>query len=114
MAPSFAEGFFLYLPYATGTAYVLSADVARWVAHSSLPFRFIFPEDAVVGLWIAGLDITAREDKRFHDRHGRGGHQGMCGADSIMIHYMTPVLWAAIDRCGCLACGTGRCPPCGR
>ncbi|EOD36509.1 hypothetical protein EMIHUDRAFT_110169 [Emiliania huxleyi CCMP1516] len=111
LRPSFAEGLFLFLPYPSGLGWVYSRDVAEWVAHSRLPFRRIWPADATAGLWTAALDIRHFDDERFHDISGRGGLQRWCDATSLAIHYMDARAWAAVDRCGCLACGNGTCPP---
>ena len=111
----YAEGLFTFIPYPSGMGIIYSSDVAEHVARlmdGPLPLRTIWPHDAMSALWLAGVDVELRDDYRFHDLVGRGTVQGNCTDESLMIHYMTPEMWASVDACGCLACGTGVCPRC--
>jgi len=94
-----------------------------------------YPEDGVVGLWLSGLRAPLVDSPCFHDTallpdaHERDWsnlrsplfgwsprppwqppprrfNAAPCSPDSLLVHYMTPALWAAVDERGELgACG---------
>lgn len=94
-----------YPPYASGMGYVFSHEAAQYIGEASriTEFRTGYPEDAVVGLWLIGTVTIRLHSDRFHNLPDQlGGNT--CNSDSILIHYMTPALWDAIDNQGKLSC----------
>ena len=47
-----------YVPYPLGMGYIMTYDVAEWVATSSIAFKVPSPEDALMGMWIHGLHLN--------------------------------------------------------
>ena len=85
---------------------MLSPDVARYLAqgYRRLPrLRTVGPEDAAVAFHLWPFHVTPAHTNDFHDTRAKGG--APCTATSLLVHYMTPALWAAIDPAtGALAC----------
>ena len=99
-------GITAYPPYAGGMGYVFSKDVVRYLAEASkmFPLHTGYPEDAVVGLWLVGTQTVRYHMPEFHDRLGVGGNQRGCDNESVLIHYMTPEMWDAINAAGMVSC----------
>eukprot|EP00455_Lapot_gusevi_P038983 TRINITY_DN4367_c0_g2_i1.p1 TRINITY_DN4367_c0_g2~~TRINITY_DN4367_c0_g2_i1.p1 ORF type:complete len:336 (-),score=39.14 TRINITY_DN4367_c0_g2_i1:29-964(-) len=55
-------------PYASGSGYVLSKDVVRYLVRADklLPLRRFRNEDAALGIWLSALDVLAKHDPRFN------------------------------------------------
>ena len=89
-----------------GQGWVLSPDVARYLAqgYRRLPrLRTVGPEDAAIALHLRPFQISPVHTKDFHGVGAKGG--ASCTATSLLVHYMTPALWAAIDPgTGVLVC----------
>lgn len=47
-----------YSPYPLGLGFIFSYDVAEWLALSSIPLIISSPEDAVVGMWLQGMQLN--------------------------------------------------------
>ena len=93
-----------YLPYMGGMGWILTPDVVKWIAESKLQPTLGNPEDAYVGLWLTGFDLTWKDDREgFHDVE-HGGNIAPCTAKSILLHHMKPHLWNRIDDKGDLQC----------
>jgi hypothetical protein len=99
-----------YPPYTNGMGYVFSYDVAKYIAVASTLTRFRtgYPEVAVVGLWLVGINLVRYLTLDFHNPLGAQHMAKECTNDSILIHYMTAKLWDAIDSNGLLHCGEKR------
>jgi hypothetical protein len=99
-------GLQLYPPYASGMGYIFSFGVAAYIATASrlVKFRTGYPEDAVVGLWLAGIQLTRFHTLEFHNAPGAQYGSKECSTSSILIHYMTEDLWNAIDDEGICHC----------
>ena len=54
-----------YLPYASGSAYILSSDLVRRISLNSDALTLYHNEDASIGTWISPYNIERRNDKRF-------------------------------------------------
>ena len=109
-----AYGVWAFPRYPHGMGYVLSGALARSLAraHAEVGLADGFPEDGVVGLWVAGLSTTrvARVDSPcFGNVDARvvdsSSARGSCRDEAILVHYMTPRLWGLVS-------GQGRLPFC--
>lgn len=85
---------------------MLSPDVARYLArgYRRLPrLRTAGPEDAAVAFHLWPFQVAPTHSKDFHGTRTKGG--ASCTPTSLLVHYMTPALWAAIDPgTGALVC----------
>ncbi len=85
---------------------MLSPDVARYLAqgYRRLPrLRTVGPEDAAVALHLWPFKVTPTHTDDFHGASTKA--HTSCTATSLLVHYMTPALWAAIDPAtGALVC----------
>ena len=91
-----------FLPYATGQGYVMTPDVAAYLAagfRASPGLTTAGPEDAAVGLHLAPLALLNYHNEDFHDPYHRA-----CSADSLLVHYMSKAMWASIDEEGVVYC----------
>jgi hypothetical protein len=97
-----------YSPYASGMGYVLSSQVVRYIAEASriLEFRTGFPEDAIVALWILGTTTRRHDVPEFHNPPSLTYIARRCDNESLLVHYMTPEWWKAIDDAGVRVCLT--------
>ena len=96
-----------YPPYASGMGYIFSEEAAYYIGKASqlIEFRTGYPEDAVVALWLIGTRTLRIHSANFHNHLGGGPYKTKnCTSDSILIHYMNPSLWNAIDEKGELLC----------
>lgn len=96
-----------YPPYASGMGYVLSFPVVRFIAEASriLEFRTGFPEDAIVSLWLIGTTTRRHDVFEFHNPpEGEPLLARACDKESLLVHYMTPERWKAIDDAGVPHC----------
>lgn len=93
--------------YASGMGNVLSAPVARYIAEASriLEFWTGFPEDAIVALWILATTTRRHDVLEFHTPQNERLLGRACDEESLLVHYMTPELWKAIDDAGVPHCG---------
>jgi hypothetical protein len=67
--------------YCSGMGFILTFDVAKYVADNSANLYKGYPEDAVVGLWFAGTNFKTQHDMRLHDWVWK-----RCSNESIIIH----------------------------
>lgn len=83
----------VYPPYPSGMGYVLSVDVANAIAALRMPI-LTFPEDAVVGIWLLGMDVIHEDTLAFHNRRDRNVknklYRAACKSTDILTHYMLP------------------------
>ena len=95
-------GLATYPSYASGMGYVLSAPVTRYIAEASriLEFRTGFPEDAIVALWTLGTTTRRHDVPEFHNPPDDPYLARACDAESLLVHYMTPERWKAVDDKG--------------
>ena len=96
-----------YPSYALGMGYLLTYDVAEYIARASriLPFHTGFPEDAIVAVWLEGTRTKRIHlPDHFHDANGRGANSKQCDERTVVVHYMTTDLWKRIDEKGVPQC----------
>lgn len=77
----------IYPPYASGSGYILSMSLVRHIATmrdrqpESPPWKLIRNEDAAVGLWLAGLNISQVHDDSFWPEP-----PAICLSNAILVH----------------------------
>ena len=90
----------------SGQGWVLSTDVARYLAqgYRRRPrLRTAGPEDAAIAFHLWPFQVSPIHSPDFHGTSEKRGKA--CSATSLLVHYMTPQLWDAIDPAtGALAC----------
>lgn len=70
--------------YCSGMGFIMTHDVTKYIADNApnLPNLYKgYPEDAVVGLWLAGTNFKVQHDMRLHDWDWK-----RCSEESIIIH----------------------------
>ena len=92
--------------YPAGMGYVLTNDVAAWLAASAEMLSVGFPEDAVVGAWLAGTKVQFISDmEAFHDGDvGSGAYRPCSGRDVLVHHMRTQADWERIGSDGLMQC----------
>ena len=68
--------------YPTGMGWVMTYDVAKYIADNAPNLFMGYPEDAVVGLWLTSTKFTIQHDERFHDWDWTWS----CNNQSIIVH----------------------------
>ena len=81
--------------YMYGSGYVLSFDVADFVASLKIPPHLTWCEDVMIGMWLNPFQIEFRHSPLWTDRQ-----YASLGVDYILIHRMLPEHWQRIDRQG--------------
>jgi galactosylxylosylprotein 3-beta-galactosyltransferase len=79
-----------YLPYAYGGGYLLSRDLVEFVVTESRYLLSLRIEDAAMGTWLAGLDITRKHDFRFDAGNtimGCADYKMLMHKRSSAVHY---------------------------
>jgi hypothetical protein len=61
--------------------FIMTHDVAQYISDNAAVLHKGYPEDAVVGLWLAGTNFKLQHDTRLHDWEWR-----KCSDQSIIIH----------------------------
>ncbi|XP_066270288.1 beta-1,3-galactosyltransferase 6-like isoform X1 [Branchiostoma lanceolatum] len=62
-----------YLPYAFGGGYILSADLAHFIASNAHWLKPYKSEDVSMGAWLSPLDVFRVHDPRFNSEHESRG-----------------------------------------
>lgn len=112
-----------WLPYAGGIGYVFSYNITRALggAATLVGLADAAAEDVMTGYWLAALAPSPRI-ARVHSPcvHNHAEWVAMpahvagrakywlaapCTPSSLMVHYMTPALWARVTDAGDLECG---------
>ena len=79
-----------YPPFPCGSAYVLTSDLARWLADNADILKKFQGEDVSMGIWLSGIDVC-REDS------ARWGCEDECVGDRYSIPQLSPshlrLLW---------------------
>jgi hypothetical protein len=100
--------------YPKGLGYIYGGGVAPGLGalHAAVGLADGFPEDAVSGLWVAGLSITSvtRVDTPCIYNYNRLENSVSCRDDGLLVHYMTPYTWTQVNEQGRLPtyCGEGK------
>ncbi|KAI8500822.1 UDP-Gal betaGal beta 1,3-galactosyltransferase, polypeptide 6 [Branchiostoma belcheri] len=71
-----------YLPYAFGGGYILSADLAHFIARNAHWLKPYKSEDVSMGAWLSPLDVFRVHDPRFNSEHESRG----CMDDYLINH----------------------------
>eukprot|EP00760_Papus_ankaliazontas_P023541 PhM_4_TR2064/c0_g1_i1/m.99817 len=99
-----------YPAYAQGLGYILSADVAQPLGHlvqMGVPLSSDWPEDAIVGSWVAGWGLNLVDSLRwFHNKIGPRGLEWPfpCTDDAVMIHELSPAELRRVEPDGVWRC----------
>jgi hypothetical protein len=67
--------------YCSGMGFAMTYDVAQFISRNVHDLHMGYPEDAVVGMWLAATNFKVQHDARFHD-----WDWSLCSNDSILIH----------------------------
>ena len=98
----------VFPPYPLGMGYLLTSDICETIVGGPIPALVTQPEDAMVGIWIAWLNIDRIDSDLFHNRLGHGGAEpwaeGPCTENSLLIHYVNGMDWEKINDQGVLQC----------
>ena len=118
-----------HAPYPGGMAYIFGYNVTVGLAEVASRVGLVdaAPEDMIVGLWVGALGHSGSRVARVHtpcfhnvatrvykpesvlrvaSRHWLAAP---CTPQSLLMHYMTPELWNAVDAEGNLHCGSVEC-----
>jgi hypothetical protein len=82
-----------FFPFAAGQGWILSPDVARYLAggyRRSPRLRTVGPEDAAIAFHLWPFSVIPMDSPDFHVTQSKGGKA--CTAQSLLVHYMTPAL----------------------
>ena len=91
--------------YPYGMGYVLTYDVAAWIATSASMLARGFPEDGVVGAWLAGTHVQYVSSDHFHDGRPEFGAYRSCSDQDLLVHHMdSEADWHKIDSQGVMQC----------
>ena len=92
--------------FPAGMGFVLTFDVAAWISTSAGMLTAGFPEDVVVGSWLAGTKVVyINEVERFHDGDIGASTYRPCSDRDILIHHMRlEADWQRIDASGVMQC----------
>jgi hypothetical protein len=90
-------GIYQFGQYMSGMGYVLSYDVADFIASLKIPPHLTWCEDLMVGMWLNPFQITFMSHPGFHEQ---GERTADLGVDYVLVHRMTPMQWARIDENG--------------
>ena len=78
----------LYIPYALGGGYVVSANLVAYVARNAPDLRLFFNEDVAMGTWLAPLDVFRLHDPRFDTEFKSRG----CFSSYVVTHKQTAAM----------------------
>ena len=90
-------GLYQFGQYMVGSGYLLSYDVADFIASLKIPPHLTWCEDVMVGMWLNPFQITFMHSSQFVDQPDR---RAALGVDYVLIHRMRPDQWARIDDNG--------------
>ena len=91
-------------PY--GMGYIFTHDVAAWIAKSAGMLSVGYPEDAVVGSWLAGTRVQYVDvSDKFHDANSESRAYKPCNEQDLLMHHVEKKAdWDLIDLGGVMAC----------
>jgi hypothetical protein len=95
-------GLYQFGQYMVGSGYLLSYDVADFIASLKIPPHITWCEDVMVGMWLNPFQfqITCMHSTQFIDQPGHLAASGVESVDYVLIHRMRPDQWARIDDNG--------------
>jgi hypothetical protein len=83
--------------YMTGCGYLLSFDVADFIASFKTPPHLTWREDVMVDMWLDPFQITFMHSSQFVEQDKRPSGTG---TDYILIHRMRHNQWERIAQTG--------------
>ena len=91
--------------YPSGMGFALSGGLARALArlHDDLGLVDGYPEDGMVGMWLAGFSARAVgriESPCFYNTRAEVEALKDCRDEAILVHYMKPKHWGALTAQG--------------
>ena len=97
--PKLASLFGLYQfgQYMLGGGYLLSFDVADFIASLKIPPHLTWCEDVMVGMWLNPFQVTFLHSQHYIDQ---GGGTASNNVDYVLIHRMRADQWSHIDENG--------------
>ena len=91
--------------YPYGMGYLLTYDVAAWIATSASMLARGYPEDGVVGAWLAGTNVHYINSDHFHDGRPEYGLYKRCTSKDLLVHHMeSEADWQKINNDGVMEC----------
>jgi len=75
-----------FLPYASGSGYLLSYDIMEYLARPPLPLRRLYNEDVAIGLWTSALQVNRKHRMDFFPE--REPTKGICTSSHVLQHRM--------------------------
>ena len=97
--PKLASLFGLYQfgQYMRGGGYLLSFDVAEFIASLKIPPHLTWCEDVMVGMWLNPFQVTFLNSPYYFDQNGDNTPYNV---DLVLIHRMRADQWSLIDENG--------------
>ncbi|KAJ3374797.1 hypothetical protein GGF31_006695 [Allomyces arbusculus] len=89
----------IYPQYMAGAGYLLSIDIASWIATNARSgwLKPLPNEDALLGIWLAGSPVKFIHSPKFkplldprHPARITDLHPAVCQDDDILFHHLTP------------------------
>lgn len=90
-------GLYQFGQYMVGSGYLLSFDVAEFIASLTIPPHLTWCEDVMVGMWLNPFQITFMPSPHFIDQPDE---QALQNTDYIVIHRIRPDQWGRIGNDG--------------
>jgi len=94
-----------YIPYALGGGYVLGKHLVQYIADNSRKLQIFNSEDASVGTWLAGIQVTRKHDARFDTEWRSRG----CSNKFLVTHKQTEadmkIKWKRLRKYGTICEG---------
>jgi hypothetical protein len=82
--------------YMSGMGYMVSGDVADFIAALTIPPHLTWCEDLMVGMWLNPFQIQFMHGGELF--HEQGERPAEVRRDYVLIHRMTPAQWELIDE----------------
>ena len=90
--------FIQHVPFANGGGWLITSDVAKFVASSHRMLTSRWPEDMVVATWFLGTEVVSIDNLDFIESPCAMTNQ------TILAHYMQEKHWKMLDDAGMLSC----------
>ena len=104
-------GLYQFGQYMLGGGYMLSFDVADFIASLKIPPHLTWCEDVMVGMWLNPFQVTFLHSPYYIDQHGDTVPSSYDDVDYVLIHRMRADQWAHIDENGRLQVAVASTPP---
>jgi hypothetical protein len=101
-------GLYQFGQYMLGGGYMVSFDVADFIASLKIPPHLTWCEDVMFGMWLNPFQVTFLHSPYYIDQHGGTAPYDV---DYVLIHRMRADQWVHIDENGRLQAPTSTPPP---